>query len=129
MICLLITIRHKGNFDKSFKFLNRAIKSEYRAILEKYGELGIEALSSYTPVDSGETAKSWYYEIYRRRGKLLITWSNSNIVKGVPISIILQYGHATRNGGYVQGTDYINPALASIFASMAEEVWKEVTCE
>lgn len=122
-------INHKGDFEKSFKFLNRAVNQDYQRVLDKYGKMGVEALSQATPVDTGKTASSWYYETHKRLGKIVITWKNSNIVKGVPIAIILQYGHATRNGGYVQGLDYINPSLSSIFEDLAKEAWREVTYE
>jgi hypothetical protein len=122
-----IVIKHKGNFDKIEKFLKRASKSDYLHILEKYGREGVSALSSATPVDTGKTANSWGYEIQRFKGSAIISWTNSNVVNGVPIAIILQYGHGTQNGGYVLGRDYINPAIKPIFDKMAEDVWREVT--
>ena len=97
------------------------------AILEKYAKEGVNALAEGTPIDSGETANSWNYEIRATRNGAVIYWTNSNIVNGVPIAMILQYGHGTRNGGYVQGIDYINPALQPIFDKMSNEVWREVT--
>jgi hypothetical protein len=123
----MIKISHSGNFNKTEKFLKGVINPNYINILEKYGREGVAALSAATPVDSGETAKSWGYEIKQTRGGMKISWTNSNIVNGVPIAIIIQYGHATNNGGYVQGRDYINPALQPIFDKMADEVWKGVT--
>ena len=98
-------------------------------ILSKYGEEGVKALSAYTLYDTGETASSWGYRITTNRaeGTATIIWTNSHIEKGVNIAIILQYGHGTRNGGYVQGIDYINPALRPVFDVLAEEVWQEVT--
>lgn len=95
-------------------------------ILDKYGKQGVSALSSATPVDSGLTANSWRYEIETKGDQTTIYWSNSNINKGVNIAVILQYGHGTRNGGYVVGRDYINPAMRPIFDSIANEAWKEV---
>ena len=95
--------------------------------LDKNGREGVAALASATPVDSGLTASSWYYEIVNRIGSAKITFYNSNIQNGVPIAIILQYGHGTRNGGWVQGRDYINPAIQPIFDKIANEAWKEVT--
>lgn len=95
--------------------------------LEKYAQEGVAALSSATPVDSGLTAASWDYEIVKKKGAISIYWTNSNINAGVPIAVILQYGHGTNNGGYVQGRDYINPAIRPIFDKIAENAWKEVT--
>lgn len=96
-------------------------------MLQKYGREGVRALSSATPIDSGKTANSWDYEIKQYQGGARISWTNSNVVDGVPIAIILQYGHGTRNGGYVQGRDYINPAIQPIFDKLAKDVWEEVT--
>jgi hypothetical protein len=95
--------------------------------LEKYGPIGVDALSAATPVDSSETASSWYYEIINKPGYFSIQWLNSNMKDGVSIAAILQYGHATGNGGYVQGNDYINPAMRSVFEEIAADMWKEVT--
>ena len=95
--------------------------------LDKYGKEGVQALAAATPVDTGLTAASWYYEIEQTDKTTSIVWKNSNVVDGTPIAIILQYGHATRNGGYVQGTEYINDALRPIFERIADSVWKEVT--
>ena len=110
------------------KMLNRIINdhSIYR-ILSKYGEMGVLALSQATPLDSGETARSWSYEIEKTGSGYNLVWKNSHVNKGVPIAIILQYGHGTRNGGYVQGRDYINPALRPIFDGIAADSWKEMT--
>ena len=125
----MIIISHKGNFNKTDKFLKRSANLDYLHVLQKYGREGVRALVSATPVDSGETADSWDYEIKRHRSGATISWTNSNIVDGVPIAIILQYGHGTRNGGYVQGRDYINPAIQPIFDKIAKDVWREVTME
>jgi hypothetical protein len=122
----MITFTHKGNFNKTDKFFNRILVSDYLRIMEKYGQEGVIALTSATPVDSGETANSWDYKISRYPGGAKITWTNSHIVDGVPIAIILQYGHGTRNGGYIQGRDYINPAVRPIFDRITNEVWREV---
>jgi len=97
--------------------------------LRRYAQEGVDALSRATPVDSGETAASWYYEIRRTPGSIKIEWKNSNIVNGVPIAIILQYGHATGNGGYVQGRDYINPAIQPVFDRISESIWKELSSD
>lgn len=123
----MIIIRHKGNFNKTEEFLRRSTTRDFRPILEKYAKKGVMALSSATPVDSGLTASSWDYVIETKGSQFSITWTNSNIVNGVPIAIILQYGHAARDGSYVQGYDYINPALRPLFDAMVDEIWKEVT--
>ena len=123
----MIKFSHKGDFSKLSQYLDKAKKAARGDILEQYGKEGVAALSSVTPVDSGTTASSWYYEINRSNGKVEISFCNSNINKGVPIAIILQYGHGTRNGGWVEGRDYINPAIQPIFDKMANEAWKEVT--
>jgi len=123
----MIRFRQKGDFSKVTRFLERAKEAIRLGTLDKYGREGVAALSSATPVDSGLTASSWYYEIENRSGSARITFYNSNIQNGVPIAIILQYGHGTRNGGWVQGRDYINPAIRPIFEKIADEAWKEVT--
>lgn len=123
----MIFFKHRGNFNKTEAFFRRASKINYRRILTQYAREGVSALSSATPVDSGETANSWTYELIITAKTVKISWINSNVVNGVPIAIILQYGHGTRNGGYVQGRDYINPALQPIFDKIANEVWREVT--
>jgi len=97
------------------------------SILDKYGKIGVEALANATPVDTGETASSWNYSIEHGKNGASLTWNNSNINNGVPIAIIIQYGHGTRGGGYVQGRDYINPAMRPVFDEIADRVWKEVT--
>ena len=122
-----IVVKHKGNFNQTEKFLKRASRMDCRRILEKYAQEGVAALAAATPVDTGLTANSWDYEIRVSRGRYSITWTNSNIVDGVPVAVILQYGHGTRNGGWVQGRDYINPALQPIFDKIANELWREVT--
>lgn len=122
----MITIRQKGDFKKTEKFLKKSLGRDYRKVLEKYGETGVRALSDATPVESGITASSWYYEIVQKDSYISIVWKNSNVQNGVNIAVILQYGHATRNGGYVEGRDYINPALKPIFDALAEEAWREV---
>lgn len=121
-----IVIRHKGDFKKSYKFLHHVLKINYRSILDRFGKRGVEALSSATPTDSGETATSWKYDIEESAGQISIVWSNENINQGVNIAIILQYGHGTGTGGYVVGRDYINPALQPVFDEMANTVWKEL---
>lgn len=123
----MITFSHKGDLKKTINFLTRAQKVDIVRILDKYGKEGVNALASATPVDSGLTAASWIYEIRDSGGSVSIIWKNTNIVNGVPIAIILQYGHATGTGGFVQGRDYINPAIQPIFDKIADEVWGEVT--
>lgn len=121
----MITFSHKGDFKKTFNFLKKASKLNFN-ILAKYGELGLLALKDATPKDSGHTAESWYYQIIETTNGYSLQFLNSNIVDGVPIAIILQYGHGTGTGGYVQGRDYINPAIRPIFDDIAKNLWKEV---
>lgn len=123
----MISFRQKGDFSKLEKLLKKSFGKNYRRILEQYGREGVVALAGATPKDSGKTASAWEYEINESDGKLSVTWKNTNINDGVNIAVILQYGHGTRNGGYVQGVDYINPALRPIFEKMADAAWKEVT--
>lgn len=122
-----IRFKQKGDFKKTEKFLKKAQKNDFFKSIEKYARMGVSALESATPVDTGLTAGSWDYEIHQSRGSVSICWVNNNVNKGVPIAVILQYGHGTRNGGYVRGRDYINPAIRPIFDEIAEGVWKEVT--
>lgn len=123
----MITFRQKGDFSKLTRFLERAKEAVKLGDLDKYGREGVAALSSATPIDSGKTAESWYYEIKNQNDSVSINFLNSNVNKGVPIAVILQYGHGTRNGGWVQGRDYINPAIRPIFDKIAESAWREVT--
>ena len=123
----MIRFSHKGDFSKVTRFLERAKEVVHLGDLDKYGREGVAALASATPVDSGETAQSWYYEITNKKGFVSISFHNSNIQNGVPIAVIIQYGHASRNGRWVEGRDYINPAIQPIFDKIAESVWKEVT--
>lgn len=122
-----VSFRQKGDFSKTTGFLIKAKKGIRLSELERYGREGVAALSSATPVDSGLTANSWYYKIERKNRSTKISFYNSNIQNGVPIAIILQYGHGTRNGGWVQGRDYINPTIQPLFDKIAESAWKEVT--
>lgn len=123
----MISFRQKGDFSKLTRFLEKAKGAVHLSDLDKFGREGVAALASATPYDTGETASSWYYEITNKNGSATIAFYNSNINNGVPIAIILQYGHGTRNGGWVQGRDYINPAIQPIFDKIANEAWKEVT--
>lgn len=123
----MISFRHKGDYSKATRYLERLKQAARLSILDKYGKEGVAALSSATPVDSGMTASSWGYEIERSSGSAKITFTNSHVNKGVNIAIILQYGHGTGTGGWVQGRDYINPAIQPVFDNIAEEAWREVT--
>lgn len=123
----MVSFKHKGNFNKLEKFLNKMTGAPYLNVLSKYGEKGVAALSAATPVDTGKTAQSWYYEIEHDSDRTTIVWKNSNTNQNVNIAIILQYGHGTGTGGYVAGRDYINPAMRPIFDSIAMEAWREVT--
>lgn len=122
-----ISFRQKGDFSKLTHFLEKAKEAVRLGDLDRFGREGVTALSSATPVDSGLTANSWYYQITNKNGTAEISFHNSNIQNGVPIAIILQYGHGTRNGGWVEGRDYINPAIQPIFDRILDEAWREVT--
>lgn len=122
----MLSIRQRGEFKNAEKFLKKSLGKDYMSILSKYGQKGVVALSAATPVDTGQTAASWGYEIKEDKGSVSVIWNNRNVVKGVNIAIILQYGHGTRTGGWVQGRDYINPALQPIFDELADAAWKEV---
>ena len=123
----MITFRQRGDFSKLTNFMERAKEAVHLGNLDKYGQEGVAALASATPVDTGQTANSWHYKIEQENGSVSIGFYNTNIQNGVPIAIILQYGHATRNGGWVQGRDYINPAIQPIFDKIADTAWREVT--
>lgn len=123
----MISISHKGDFKKTNSFLEYLRDKRMYDKLDKYAQEGVEALAAATPVDSGRTADSWTYEIERSDTRITIRWLNTNVNKGVPIAIILQYGHGTGTGGYVEGRDYINPALRPVFDDISENVWKEMT--
>lgn len=123
----MIRFRQKGDFRKTTRYFERLRETVRLGTLDKYGREGVAALASATPVETGKTAESWYYEITNNRQTTKISFYNSNINDGVPIAIIIQYGHGTRNGGWVEGRDYINPAIQPIFDKIAEEIWREVT--
>lgn len=123
----MIGFRQKGDFSKTTKFLTKLKQNVDISTFEKYGKKGVAALTSATPVDSGLTANSWYYKIEKTNDSISLLFCNSNIQNGVPIAVILQYGHGTRNGGWVQGRDYINPAIQPIFDQIVKEAWGEVT--
>lgn len=122
----MISFKQKGDFSNLSRFLEKAKESIKIGDLDRYGREGVAALSLATPIDSGLTASSWYYKIERGNGSISISFHNSNIQNGVPIAIILQYGHGTRNGGWVEGRDYINPAIQPLFDKIADNAWKEV---
>lgn len=123
----MIKVTHKGSFKKTEAFLKRMQNREHLAALDKFGPIGVAALAAATPVESSRTANSWSYEIIRKKGYYSIVWLNTNVEDGVPIAIILQYGHGTKNGGYVPGRDYINPAIRPIFDQIAADMWRVVT--
>ena len=123
----MITIKQSGNFNKTEAFFKKMSRFKYKNILERYGKEGVAVLSAATPIDSGKTSECWTYDIIVKGTNTKIVWSNSNVVDSVPIAIILQYGHGTREGGYVEGRDYINPTIKPIFEKMLNNVWKEVT--
>jgi hypothetical protein len=126
----VIKVTSRGSFDKSLAFLQRMKTREYlRALGPKYGPMGVAVLQNATPKETGDTATSWYYEVVDRPGYYSIHWLNSHIEDPgqIPVAVLIQYGHATGNGGYVQGVDYINPAMQPIFDQIAADMWKEVT--
>lgn len=124
---MAIRFKHKGDFRKTENFFKNVSNGIKTHLLEQYAQEGVNALASATPKDSGVTAASWGYRIEQKNGNISIIWTNSNVNKGVNIAIILQYGHGTGTGGYVEGIDYINPAIRPIFDKISEKVWKEVT--
>ena len=123
----MITIRQRGDFSKLNKYFERVKEAAKIGVLDKYGRAGVAALASATPTRTGQTAASWSYEVTRQNGSVAIEFKNSNVNKGVNIAIILQYGQGTGTGGWVEGRDYINPAIQPIFDQLADEAWKEVT--
>jgi len=123
----LISFEHKGNFKTTEKFLMNLRHMKFERILERYGQKGVDALAAATPVRTGKTAASWSYEVSREGSTYIISWKNSNLEKGVPIAVLIQTGHGTKNGGYVRGIDYINPAMKPVFDAIANDAWKEMT--
>ena len=123
----MVTFKVSGSYSKTKKFLKNASKMDIRVILDKYGKKGVEALQKATPKDTGKTSESWSYEIQNGPNGPVLYWKNSNRVDGVLIALIIQYGHGTRQGAYIQGKDYINPAIRPIFNDFAKNAWKEVT--
>lgn len=123
----MIKFTHRGDLTRTHKFLSKAKNINYRSILDRYGNEGVRMLQSATPVDTSETAKSWSYETIITRSGFSLYWKNSNLVDGIPVVILLQYGHGTRSGSFVEGRDFINPAMRPLFDSLVENLWKEVT--
>lgn len=123
----MISFSNNGDFSKTINFLTKSSNNSMLKNLDQFGEEGVKALSSNTPIDSGLTANSWKYKIETNKGKTTISWYNTNNVEGVSIAVILQYGHGTQNGGWIEGRDYINPSMKPIFDKIAEQAWKEVT--
>ena len=122
----MITFKQKGDFLTLTAYMNKLKARKYAKVFDRYGAIGVQELASATPVDTGVTAGSWYYKVKNQNGTVSLSFCNSNINKGVPIAIILQYGHGTRNGGWVEGRDYINPAIRPVFDKLANELWEEV---
>lgn len=123
----MITITQKGDFSKTYAYLTKLKDPIRKELLDRYGRKGVALLMEATPKDTGLTSGSWSYDIIQKKNSISIVFNNSNIQNGVPIAVILQYGHATNNGGWVEGIDYINPALKPLFDELADEAWKEVT--
>lgn len=123
----MFKVTHSGSFKNTEKFLKTVSKRRQYGWLDSYGIRGVDALSNATPKDTRETSKRWRYEVRETRGEITISWFNDNVDDRIPIVILIQYGHATRNGGYVQGRDFINPAMQPLFDQMTDEIWKRVT--
>lgn len=123
----MVSVKVSGSYQNTEKFLARMKQGEHFKALAKYGPIGVGALSNATPKDSSETANSWTYKIVQKPGYFNIAWHNTHVKAGIPIAVLIQYGHGTKTGGYVQGRDYINPATRPIFDQIAADMWKEVT--
>lgn len=123
----MITFTSRGSFKNTERFLQRMSKFGIHSLVEKQAQAGVKALASATPTHTGLAADSWSYEVKTSGGSASIIWKNSDIESGFPVAIMLQYGYATGTGGYVQGRDYINPAIRPIFDKISETVWKAVT--
>lgn len=122
----VINVTHSGSFKHTEDFLKRVSKRRQFGWLDSYGIRGVDALSNATPKDTRETSKRWRYSVSEKRGVITISWYNDNVEDGKPIAILIQYGHATGTGGYVEGRDYINPAMQPLFDQMTDEIWKRV---
>ena len=123
----MIRVKCTGDFKNTIKFLEQSTKLSMNDILHKYGQAGVKALSAATPVDTGDTSRKWGYEISNNKGSASISWTNDSVTNGIPIVILLQYGHGTKNGGYVSGVDFINPAIKGVMDQLADSIWREVT--
>ncbi len=124
----LINIKSSGSFKGANSFLNKILgRQTIEQVLDRYGRMGVDALSSATPTDTGFTSRSWRYEVHQSKGKHMLWFTNDNVIDGIPVAILIQYGHGTKNGGYVQGYDYINPVIRPLFDKIANDAWKEVT--
>ena len=123
----IVTFEHKGDWSKTEKWLIRTNNNDLTAVLKTYGDLGVKALQESTPIRTGQAALSWYYDITQETSGVSIDWKNSNVNDNVCVAVLLQYGHGTKNGAYVQGIDYINPALKPVFDTIADKLWEEVT--
>ncbi len=124
-----IKLTSKGDFSKTYRFLKKIHSKSYYKKLNEYGKLGVEALKDATPKRTGKTAESWSYLVTYSHDTVTINWTNSNVNKGLYIAVLIQYGHGTRNGGYVQGIDFINPAMRPVFEKIADDLWEEVTSD
>lgn len=122
----ILVFEAKGDWKKTNDFLHKMLRRDVVSILKKYGKIGVGRLIEYTPKDTGETAMSWNFRIDKLRDGYKLVWTNSNLSDGIPIAMLIQYGHGTRGGTFVEGIDYINPALRPVFEDIAEELWKEV---
>ena len=123
----IIEVRQRGNFNKTENWLSKLSKAQFLKHLDNYGQIGVQALRESTPIDTGETANSWGYEIEMNGDSATIIWTNSNIEDGwFNVAVMLQYGHGTRTGGYVHGIDYINPAMRPVFEQIVRDMWMEV---
>ena len=125
----MIKIVQHGDFSKTTKFLQKVNSNYIQQRLEKYGDMGVQALAEATPKDTGATANSWYYKTHVGKNSVRITWYNDNMPQGIPVAVLIQYGHATKNGGFVEGIDYINPVMQPLFDRIADDIWKEVVSE
>lgn len=123
----MIKVEVDGDFRKTDRFFEKLLEVANIGVLDKYGRMGVSALSAATPQDTGLASSSWYYTIEHSKGSSTITWCNSDIEGGYNVAILIQYGHGTRNGGFVQGRDFINPAMRPVFDEIADSAWKEVT--
>lgn len=122
----MISFKHQGSFANTERFMRNNLNNSYDSIFKRYAEMGLDALTSATPVSSGETAGSWEYRIKKSKNKTTIEWSNSHMAGNVPVVILLHYGHATKSGSFIQGRDFINPSIRPVFDKISEELWKEV---